>query len=288
MPPKVAQQIKQILAGLGLEGEFTLLIDRAIRQGWSPLEFETALRRSHQFRQKFPGLVNRNGDLMRWAVDAGITNLGQAIATYHRTLGGYRDALRIYGGPKLGHAAIKSLFEGGKSPDEFARELQVMQTVRSNPELRASFNEQLSAFGRKPLDEMGFYKFLKGTHDTALYDIYEAARLRSTTGLNLTPEQAQRVAKGIGQPGKPTDLNELVNQVRTMKADIAPELSRAGITDGDLVLLASGSDPKNLGPQLQALVANRRALGQGQQGLQARKGSGGGVALYEEDRPQSY
>jgi hypothetical protein len=296
MPPKrrkLAKQVKQLLSGLGLGGGYSLLIDKAIRNDWDTTEFTSALVRTRRFKQTFPGLVHR-GRLNDFLTDGNpivsVSNLGKAIGNYYALREQYQDVAEIQGGwLKVTPARMRLLMRGEVSPEEFGRRAFALQTARQNPGLMDSFNEVLKASGKKALQPKDMFRFLAGTGQKELYDIYEAARLR-LSGLGYSPKDALQLARGIGMPGDLTDVDQLVQQVRSNLADIGPELDREGINLTKLTafLANPGVDPEGLAPKLQTILANRRQLGQQRGGSFGQKGSGGGLALYPEQEAQSY
>lgn len=281
--------LQNLLGGLGLGGEFSFLIDRAVRGQMTPTDFLVRLVHTNTFRRQYPGLMNK-GELAPFLSDNpsafSVENLGSAIAKYNSLTNAYELALRGYD-IKLTPQLIGELIRGQKSPDEFATDINIVNTVNHNPGLKDIWNQELVAAGKEPMDEFGLFKALKGVAPKDFYDIYEAASLRNA-GLNLTSEQALQTAQGIGAPGQPADLSQLVSDVYRFKNDIQPELDRQGIGDADLALLASGQDARNLTPVLQGLIANKRARGTPVYGYQGRRGSGGGVATAPEEDVTSF
>ena len=233
--------------------------------------FEAAIIGSRQFDRMFPNIKRADGSLR------------MAPAEY-RTLQEAYQEIGFDFGIGVNNFRMGLLIEGGVSPEEFARRAQAIQNVRGNPGLRDAFNDQLRLAGISPLDEQGFFRYVAGAAGPEYYDAYEGALL-ATSGLNITMEQAQFAAKKIGQPGEPIDVASLVRDVKALLPDAGPELMQLGITDADLVQLSAGIDPRNIGPQLQTVVANRRAQGSFVAGSPLRQGTGGGLATLPEDVP---
>jgi hypothetical protein len=269
-------EIKHLLSGLGLGGDFIHLIDQAIRGNWTPTEFTEGLKNSNRFQKMFPGLVEKGGTINPFLGNT----LGQAVGAYRKLAFTYQQSAR--GLFPVDDKTVGIAIAHGISPDEFAARIQAVANVKANPGLMDDFNQQLKAIGMNPVDEMGFLKFAAGAAARTFYDVYEAAQLRAA-GLNISAKEAQGVAQTLGTPGQGTDIAALIAQVRQIKPDIGPELTRAGITDADLVQLESGVDPRGLAPTLQGIVANRRALGTRVVGSQPSAGPAGGLALYPEE-----
>jgi hypothetical protein len=282
-------QIENLLSGLGLGGDYSFLIDHAIRKQFSETDFLVKLVHSPSFQRTYPGLIQK-GNIAPFlsANPSAFTtgNLGSAISKYNSLANSYKQVLRGYD-IDLTPQKIALLIQGQKSPEEFATDINVITTVNQNPGLHSLYNQELKAAGKPGLSEQGLFQFLKGTAPKDFYDIYEAAYLRNA-GLNLGGAKgALQTARGLGAPGQQVDLNQLVGDVFRFKNDIQPELDRQGISDTDLALLASGSDTRNLTPVLQQLIAQKRARGTPVAGYQSRRGTGGGPSLYGAEDTQS-
>jgi len=278
---EIKRQFEEFLGGLGFQGgEFTHLIIQAIQEDWSATEFQQALKESPRFQRMFPGLIEKDGSIN---VLLGNT-LGSAVYAYRRWQDAYQQVAK--GRVHLTTKMMGVLVAGGQSPDEFGARLNAIQSAQANPALQAAFNEELAAMGKKPLDEIGWLKFLAKTGPTNFYDIYEAAQLRSST-LNLEPEAALALARAVGTPGQAADVGSIIKAINALKPQLAPELERMGITDADLVLIEAGSDPKNMLPQIRQLLAQRQAMGGHVSGSYARQGPGGGFALFNAPGPAS-
>lgn len=277
-----------LLNQLGIRGGLQDLVRKAIIQGWSADMFADALIHTKQFKQAFPGLVQNGGIAIDFGGGAGASSLVQAVSRYRQGFDDFQGVAKDLGMNGFNKQGFALAIKNEISLDEYAARLQVEKTVRDNQQLLGAFNEQLKLMGKKSLDEMGWKKFLAKAGSSDLYDAYEAAYLK-TSGLNISAEQAQGIAKNIGAPGQPgTDLAGLVAFVNQIKPDIAPELARAGITDSDLVQLRAGVDPKNQAPLLQQLVDRRRALGQQRQNAYSSTSDSGGFSLYQEDQAAAY
>jgi len=272
---QIREQFEEFLGGLGFQGgEFTHLIIQAIQEDWSATEFQQALKESPRFQRMFPGLVEKDGTINPILGNT----LGSAVYAYRRWQDAYAKIAK--GRVHLTTKMMGVLVTGQISPDEFGARLNAVSSAQANPELLAAFNEELVAAGKKPLDETGWLKFLAKTGPTKFYDIYEAAQLRNA-GFNLDPEAALALARAVGTPGQAADVGSIIKAINALKPQIAPELERMGITDEDLVLYEAGSDPKNIGPQLKQLLAQRAALGKPVTGTYGGYGAGGGLRLYE-------
>lgn len=276
-PTEAGHAESLLFAELGMGGaEFYDLIDQAIRESWSPEQLESAIYQSPIFEKMFPGIKRADGSLR------------MSASEWRSLYETYQDIGRDFG-VDVTRNRMGLLLAGQTSPDEFALRIQAIQNVRANPNLRSEYNEQLRLAGYSPLDEQGFFRWVAGALSPEYYDIYEAALLRTSAGLNLTFEQAREVGRAVGQPGSPADIPTLVANARSMIADIGPELSALGITDADLLQLAAGSDPKGIEPRVRAIVQQRRARSGYVPGAQGYIGPGGGYAvLGAPEEPASY
>lgn len=267
-----AGQLQAILSGYGLNPRaFDDIIHEAIAQQWTPYQFEAALYASPQFHKMFPGIFNGDGGLKMQP--------GQYLQLVYGQ-GGYRDIANEYG-IAVNRRKLGMLIEGDVSPDEWAFRAQLRQTAKENEPYRVAFNAAIVASGGQALDQADWFKFLAGESTQNLENLWESASLQTTTGLTLTAAEANAASQAIGKPGERVDLANAVNQARSIKDFIAPELQAAGISDADLVVLESGADPKNLGPRLQQIVNNRKALLSGPQTRLVAAGGGLYPAAHE-------
>lgn len=244
-------ELRSILRGFGLNPRaFDDLIHDAVVGQWTPYQFEAALYESDPFHKMFPGIFNAGGSLKMTP--------GQYLQLVYGP-NGYRDISHEFG-VKINRKKIGQLIEGNVDPEEWADRAQLRSWIRENPEQREAYDAALKAMGRKGLDETTWFKALSGETNQDLQDLEEAARLQLVQGLDIDAGAAVDAARLIGQPGEKVNLNQLVNQARSIKDFISPELQAAGISDVDLVVLQGGADPKNLGPKLEQIVNNRKAL----------------------------
>jgi hypothetical protein len=146
------------------------------------------------------------------------------------------------------------------SPTEWQFRAYVLQQAKTSDVYRTAFNQVLKASGQQPIEKGQWFDFIAGKSDTRIENLYEAASLKSTEGLDISAKQALAASKEIGLPGEQVDLKQLVAQIRTVKDFVSPELRAAGITDADLAVLESGADPKNIQGSLQQILRNRQAL----------------------------
>lgn len=277
---------QQTLHNLGLTGDWSWIIHQAVVNQWSQAEFETSLVNSKPFRRQFPGLVDANGQISEGLRALGSMSLRSAITTYGRLTAQYSEVADNFGKMSLGRQVFGKAIANGISPDELGQRLQVIEQAKTSSEYRSFFNQALDSAGLPQLDELGWRKFMAGASDRKFYDVYEAATLNQRLGLGQ--KASWQVARQIGGIGQPADLEHIVQQVNQILPDIGHELDAMGISKADLAVVASGSDPKNLGPTLAQLVANRRAKSNPLPGYQPHGGLGGGVATQPSEGSAAY
>src|SRR5213594_307405 len=95
---KEQQRLQQLVAGLGLGGAYTFVIEKAIQEGWTQTHFLHALVHSRPFHHAFPGLLI-GGDIAPFLAGGrpspfSVTSLGSAIANYYTMRNAYTQALR--------------------------------------------------------------------------------------------------------------------------------------------------------------------------------------------------
>jgi hypothetical protein len=297
MPPKKKQKksaLKTALAGLGLGGAYTKLINKAIRNDWDAQEFVVALTRTKEFKRRYPGLVvnGRINDFLAGGRDGvTVSNLGSAVTNYKRLRESYQDVVQAQGlGGRFAVTPknMRKLIKGEVSPEEFGQRALITNAVQKDPSLEAWYNAVRKQAGLKPVDRFGLMKDISNKQ-SRFYDLHEAARL-GASGL-YGAKDALSLARSLGTPGQYKDVGELVQAVKANLADIGPEVARAGIDNVTFAKFLDNpaSDLKGeLAQKLQTILANRRALGQQQVQNQGARGPGGGLSLYPEGEARSY
>lgn len=249
MPPLTHQkgELDAILRGLGLSpAAFRALIEEAIRNAWSPEQFEARIYLSKPFQRAFPGIVRGDGSLRMTPLE------------YRQVADAYKKVGSNYGIP-LDTKRIGLLIEGNKSPQEFASVARVFKAAENTEGFRQAFNAQLVEAGFKPLDKRGWFETLAGKAPAEVNDMYEASVLK-TAGVGGTTQELRAAAETLGQPGEDIDIAAVVQDFQKQKTYAATELAAAGITDADLVTLAGGNDPKGQRQTVEQIARNRQAL----------------------------
>lgn len=296
--------LKEMAQGWGLGPMFTDLIRRAVINDWSQGEFLTALTASDAFQAKFPGLLDQHGDLRDYLTGQqnatlSAANLGAAIANYGKLWEAYEDAAKPYSqiAGKISKDKLAALLKAEKSPDEFRANLHAISVVSKNQRSFDLYNQQRKLAGLKPLSKSELYKAIS-TKDQKFENVYEATRLQMMGDGILKAKEAQAVAKAlpnVDEAGRQTGVTsdqriaELVDELSTHLSDIGPELRQAGIDTITLArYIANPSTNPQVANRLRQLVATKRSRGAYVAGSQARKGSAGGIALYDEEGAASY
>lgn len=278
---------RQLIAGLGLGGNYAALIAKAVREDWGETEFLTQLTRTRTFKRTFPGIIN-NGRLEGFLTDGDPTislgNLRNAIGSWRKLQESYNQIAKAQGSNKVDRREMAFLIRGDISPEEYGRRSLAVRQFKDNPEALDAYNDVRREIGLPPLDDPTKLKFLAGAASHQFYDVYEAALLRSAN-LGFSTQQSVELARDLGVPGQTFDIGALVRDVKAKRSDIGPELAAAGISDAALTrfLADPGTDPDNIAGTLNTLVANRRARSKPVVGTYARQGSGGGPATYAQE-----
>lgn len=278
-----------LLASLGVKGNLTDLVRRAMVQGWSMDEFASNLIQTKAFRNAFPGLVDwHTGQLkVDFSNGAGFsaTNLLQAAGNYNR---GYDDfqavANRVNYSGRISRTLFAEAINKDMSVEEFGQRLQIIQNVKANPDLLAQYNEQRKFMGLKPMTQG---EMLKGiaSKSANFYDPYQAAYLSSQLGFSTA--DAAKVAQGMDSGLSPNlDLAAIANSAKQAWGDIGPEAMQQGISLADVTLLAAGADPKGVATVLERLSAQRRV--KSGPGTYAQQTQTGGTSIYPGEEEVSY
>lgn len=286
LTPQERQALEDALGDLGLAGSFLGLIEQAVRQQWSINEFFQAIMKTEKFRKMYPGLVNQDGGIADFF---GTQDLLQAVQAYNNMQTSYEEAVkRVDPGIGISRKRVGMLIRGGVSAEEFETRLGAISAVRANPGLLDAYNAQLKLAGKKPLDEIGWFRFMARSADANFYDIYEAALL-SSSGLDIDPETGRALAGELGPAvgqsySSPVDIADLVAGIFSVRSSIGPELAQHGITDADLVRARAGIDPGGLIEQkIRQLQMQRELMGQPIGGTLGRRTRAGGFSVNPQD-----
>ena len=290
---KIRNAAGNLLDQLGIPGNFQKLVRRAVLQGWDADEFAMALIRTRGFKQAFPGLVNKGRLHIDFGGGAGASATLQAVTNYRTGFDNFQAVANSVGyGGKITEKLYGFAVRQDVSPEEFGKRLQLINILDTNPGLLDMVNEQRTFDGLTPYANESELLKAAATNSPDFVDHYQAAYLRSQ-GLELDAGAAANLARTFDSPLEPNmNLGFLVAQVRAEKSKFLPELREAGITDEDLFLMATGSDPGGKSLQLQQIYSRKQLQAQTAQqhegSRQGSRSSTGGFSLFPEDEPQSY
>lgn len=278
-----------------LGGHLTLeirhLIEVAVRKDWDVQHFTQRFVNTKYFRQKFPGLIEKNGTIaneLSGQQGQGVSpgSLGQAIRNYRAGLNQFADISSTYGFNGFDKKMFASALKSQTSAEEFAARLKAIDQVDSNPALKAMYEQNLKAAGLKagPQD---LYRAAAGLGEKPFMDVYEATQFQYNLGLDQG--QAKELAKeGGGSTFE--NVDELIANVRQNLQGYAPELKAQGLDTVKLVkVLANPSAYQAEVDIIRNVAQQRQSLyGRPVAGTYARRGAGGGLALYEPEGQASY
>jgi hypothetical protein len=296
------QQIKKLKRQYDFLPGISQVLRDAVINDYSEQELLRAVTKTKSFRNAYPGIFDRDGDLQPFLVGAArqglsASTLATAVGNYNKLWFAYEQAASNYGGiaGKIGRDKVAQLIRSETSPEEFQTKLRAVQLATDNPGAIDIFNEQLKAAGLPPLKGKDVFKVFAGSADQKFYDAYESARIRQLgPGLDFSSKDAMGIAQALGnvdEQGNPTgpgDVSELLRQLTGTLSDIAPELQAAGYNNLSIAkyLANPDSDPA-FAIRLQGIIAAKRGRGQYVAGQQVQRGPGG-VRQGSGDKPLNY
>jgi len=232
-----AAELANILQGFGLKpGQFHDIIDKAIRNAWSPAQFESAIYRSRPFKQAFPGIFRNDGSLRMSPYE------------YLQQKDAIRELAQRYGlRGKLDDKRIGTLIEGDVSLTELNDRFTAitrMEEYRPQMEAFAEVLKQRGVQNVKMNDEW-MYRFIMGEQPKQFYTLWEQASVGGSAaraGIDLNARQMKSIAKSI--PGVQSDeavyggMQELAAKITTLMP--LSKMAKFGITKKDLIELQFG------------------------------------------------
>lgn len=231
----VRQQLNSILQGFGLKpGAFANLIDKAIRNSWSPEMFQSSMYQSQAFRHAFPGIFRADGSLR------------MSPSQYRNLSDTYKELAQRYGlNGDLDKARIGKLIGGNVSPTELNDRFTAIQRMKQFGPAFDSFKELVKAKTGKTLDQAGIYNFVMGKGPADFYDIWEAAQVgtaASQAGVDLSAAEMRSIATRV--PGIQSEENiasgfqDLAKKIKTLMP--LSQLASMGVSKSDLIELEFG------------------------------------------------
>jgi len=229
-------ELKWVLEGFGLRpAQFGDIIDKAIRNGWSPQQFEAAIYRSKPFRQTFPGIFRGDGSLRMSPYEY----LQQADA--------YRELAQRYGlRGGLDDKRIGKLIEGNVSMTELNDRFSALYRMEEYKPYMQAFKEVLASNGiTRKFNEEEMFRFVMGESPKEFYEIWEQASVGASAtraGLDLSAKEMKSIARMV--PGVQDEaalygnFQQLAQKVQTLLP--LSRMAKFGITKKDLIELEFG------------------------------------------------
>jgi hypothetical protein len=260
------QTLRSYLRGLNLPmGPFSDIIDelvgsirivgRRIVGRVSSADLLWAIYHSRRFHQMFPGI--------RALVKEGLS-VSAALSQWRSMSTEYTRVAQDLGiNVNVSKRLVGLGLRNGVSPEEFAINLTIRENLQRTEILRMAFNQVAGQGGLRALNRKGWHGLLKQMlrrSPRRLYDQYEAAWIKAS-GLDVTAAEARILGRKIGAAAQLTDVAPFIAQVRQLNDRAKQELRDAGVTDADLLMLESGSDPKGISALVQRVLNTREALG---------------------------
>jgi hypothetical protein len=236
-------------------GPFIGLMHQAAAQKWSADELMWALEGNPRFNKMFPGIQQ--------LLDEGMS-VSSAVAAWRRLGQEYSEAAKEGGWGKIARLnpeRIGYLIENNIDLDEFKMRASILEYARHTEGARQAFNAILKKRGDRQLDRQGWFKFIMGKGEQALYDTYEGAVLFQELGPEgLSKRQARRLGRVVsGTEGAPAfDASSIAAAFQEIRNKLGSQiLDESGIRAKEMALAVLGSQE---GIHFTRPKAARRAL----------------------------
>ena len=229
--------------GIPTTPEMQNLVQQAIKNEWNEAMFLEELRGSQEYRDRFPGIFDKDG-------------------TLKMTEGEYINAEKQYGayasqfGINMGQKRMAYLFRNDVTPEEFADRGEAFSRLNRNKDLYGAFKRELVQAGvAKPGDvntNKELFKFVMGEGNKAWYDLWQDAVTRNaavTAGITFGKNQAkytalrQGVIEKISSMGlSEAEMAQKFLEVEGILSDVLPttEAGLYGVNKKDAVKAAFG------------------------------------------------
>lgn len=232
---EIRNMLRDVLKGLGLRPvQFNNLIDKAVRNGWQPEQFESAVYQSPAFKQAFPGIFRGDGSLR------------MSPAEYRSVTDSYKEIAQRYGlYGELGKGRLGNLIKGNVSPQELADRFSAVQRMKQYAPAFESFQKLVADNTGKKMTQENVYEFVMGKSPAEFYDLWEAASVGAaagSAGVNLSAAEMRSIATRV--PGIQTEesmysgFQELASKIKTLMP--MSQLANMGVNKGDLIELQFG------------------------------------------------
>src|ERR1051326_915581 len=240
-------------AGYTFPFDISALVKDSIKNGGAdPFSyFYAKLIQSKPFKHYFPGIQRPDGTLR------------MSPAQYQQYQDGVMAAAKK-NGFALSKAAVGNLIANDVSTDEFSFRLQAAQTIKSNPDLFASFNSILASNGQKQIKTaQDAFNFLAGKAPKSVYDTYEAATFEASAkaaGVDVNAARAKQLAAGTAGMTDIGDIQKGYADIADKLRQSGVELSGVGLSQADLETIEfGGANQAALAAKAQQALKNQQA-----------------------------
>lgn len=227
--------LRDVLKGFGLRPvEFGNLIDKAVRNGWSPEHFESQIYQSPAFKRAFPGIFRGDGSLR------------MSPSEYRNLSDQYKELAQRYGlFGELGKGRIGQLIKGNVSPQELTDRFTAIHRMKEFSTSFDTFKKIVSETTNKNLTDENIYEFIMGKGQKEFYDLWEQTMVgtsASSAGVELSTAEMRSIAQRL--PGMQTEeqlQGGFQNLAKSIKS-VMPlsQLTKLGVSKGDLLELEFG------------------------------------------------
>lgn len=234
---EVKAMLRDVLRGFGLRPvEFGNLIDKAVRNGWSPEQFESQIYQSPAFKRTFPGIFRGDGSLR------------MSPAEYRNISDQYKELAQRYGlFGELGKGRIGQLIKGNVSPQELTDRFTAISRMKEYGTAFDVFKEVVKGSTGKKLTDENIYEFIMGKGPKEFYDLWETTMVGTSAksaGVDLSAAEMGSIAKRL--PGMQTEeqlQSNFQNLAKNIK-QIMPlsQLAKMGVSKSDLIELEFGGE----------------------------------------------
>lgn len=242
---EIKEMLRDVLKDFGLRPmEFSNLIDKAVRNGWGPEQFESQVYGAPAFKRAFPGIFRGDGSLR------------MSPSEYRAMSDQYREIAQrfgLYG--ELGKGRIGNLVKGNVSPTELADRFTAVARMKEYGPAFDQFKKLVGDTTGAKLDDKNIYEFVMGKGPKEFYELWEQAQVgtsAASAGVDLSAAEMRSISSRL--PGMQTEeqlQGGFQNLARNIKS-VMPlsQLTKLGVNKSDLIELEFG------GPN-QADVAER-------------------------------
>lgn len=227
--------LRDVLKGFGLRpAQFGNLIDKAVRNGWSPEHFESQIYQSPAFKRAFPGIFRGDGSLR------------MSPAEYRNLRDQYKELAQRYGlFGELGPGRIGKLIKGNVSPQELTDRFTAIGRMKEYGTAFDAFKKVVGNQLGQNLTDQNIYEFIMGKGPKEFYDLWETTMVgtsAATAGVDLSAAEMRTIAQRL--PGMQTE-EQLQGNFQQLAKDIKKtmplsQLTKLGVTKSDLVELEFG------------------------------------------------